>query len=91
MMAIMLAAAMIGRRAIDLRNVALSAIVILALSPSAVMGPGFQMSYAATLALVAGYSIWRRREESGAEPPLMHFSNRFSSFGNSRPVFSLHP
>lgn len=73
MMAIMLAAAMIGRRAISLRNVALSAIVILALSPSAVMGPGFQMSYAATLALVAGYSIWRRREESGAEPPLMHF------------------
>lgn len=66
MMAIMLTAAMFGRPSISLRNVALSALVILALSPSAVMGPGFQMSYAATLALVAGYSVWQRRGESGA-------------------------
>ena len=66
MMAIMLAAAMFGRPSISLRNVALSALVILALSPSAVMGPGFQMSYAATLALVVGYSVWQRRGESGA-------------------------
>lgn len=63
MMAIILTAAMIGRAAISLRNVALSAIVILVLSPSAVLGPGFQMSYAATLALVAGYSLWQRRDE----------------------------
>jgi ComEC/Rec2-related protein len=69
MMAIMLTATMIGRQAISLRNVALSAIIILALSPSAVMGPGFQMSYAATLALVAGYSMWQWRE-GGIEAPL---------------------
>ena len=73
MMAIMLTAAMIGRPAISLRNVALSAIVILVLSPSAVMGPGFQMSYAATLALVAGYSIWQRSREGGGEPQLPGF------------------
>ena len=63
MMAIMLVAVFFGRPSISLRNVALSAIVILVLSPSAVMGPGFQMSYAATLALVAGYSAWQRRED----------------------------
>jgi ComEC/Rec2-related protein len=58
MMAIMLTAAIIGRPSISLRNVALSALAIIATSPSAVMGPGFQMSYAATLALVAGYTAW---------------------------------
>lgn len=64
MMAIMLAAVFFGRPSISLRNVALSAIVILILSPSAVMGPGFQMSFSATLALVAGYSAWQRRSET---------------------------
>jgi competence protein ComEC len=61
MMAIMLTAVFFGRPSISLRNVALSALIILVLSPSAVMGPGFQMSYAATLALVAGYSAFQRR------------------------------
>jgi ComEC/Rec2-related protein len=62
MMAIMLIAAISGRRAISLRNVALSAMIILAMTPSAVLGPGFQMSYAATIALVTGYSSWLRRD-----------------------------
>ncbi|TWB54729.1 ComEC/Rec2-related protein [Rhizobium sp. ERR 922] len=61
MMAIMLAAVLFDRPSISLRNVALSAIVILVLSPSQVLGPSFQMSYAATLALVSGYSLWKRR------------------------------
>lgn len=67
MMAIMLLAAVFGRPSISLRNVAFSALVILALSPSAVIGPGFQMSFAATLALVAGYSLWQAR--GGAPDP----------------------
>jgi ComEC/Rec2-related protein len=61
MMAIMLVAVLFDRPSISLRNVALSAIVILVLSPSQVLGPSFQMSYAATLALVSGYSLWKRR------------------------------
>ena len=69
MMAIMLVAAILGRPSISLRNVALSAIVILVLSPSAVMGPGFQMSFAATLALVAGYALWQRRGEGDEALP----------------------
>jgi ComEC/Rec2-related protein len=69
MMAIMLIAAISGRRAISLRNVALSAMIILVLTPSAVLGPGFQMSYAATIALVVGYATWSRRGERG--PPLV--------------------
>ena len=61
MMAIMLVAVLFDRPSLSLRNVALSAIVILILSPSQVLGPSFQMSYAATLALVSGYSLWKRR------------------------------
>lgn len=59
MMAIMLTAVFFDRPSISLRNVALSAILILLISPSEVMGPSFQMSFAATLALVAGYALWK--------------------------------
>ncbi|WP_313665777.1 ComEC/Rec2 family competence protein [Shinella sp.] len=61
MICVMLIAVLVGRSAISLRNVALSAIIILAVTPSAVTNPGFQMSYAATLGLVAGYAAWRER------------------------------
>lgn len=59
MIVVMLFAVLFDRTAISLRNVALSALIILAVTPSAVTGPGFQMSYAATLGLVAGYAAWR--------------------------------
>ena len=62
MMAVMLIAVLADRAAISLRNVAVSAIVILLVSPSEVMGPSFQMSFAATAALVAGYAFWSRRQ-----------------------------
>ena len=61
MICVMLVAVLFGRSAISLRNVALSAILILVVTPSAVTNPGFQMSYAATLGLVAGYAVWRER------------------------------
>jgi len=64
MMAIMLIAVFFDRPSISLRNVALSAIVITAMSPSEVMGASFQMSFAATLALVAGYALWKERPAS---------------------------
>ncbi len=60
MMSIMLLAVLVDRPSISLRNVALSAIVITVLSPHEVMGPSFQMSFAATLALVSGYAFWSR-------------------------------
>lgn len=63
MMLIMLAAVMIDRPAISLRNVALSALVILAISPSQLLGAGFQMSYAGTIGLVAGFEFWARWQD----------------------------
>ncbi len=68
MIVIMLLAVLVDRSAISLRNIALSAIVILSVTPSAVTGPGFQMSYAATLGLVAGYAAWRDRAATGDRP-----------------------
>ncbi len=61
MMAIMLVAVLFDRPSISLRNIALSALLIILMSPSEVLGPSFQMSYAATLALVAGFAVWTRR------------------------------
>ncbi|MCD2185279.1 ComEC/Rec2 family competence protein [Rhizobium sp. GN54] len=68
MIVVMLVAVLFDRTAISLRNIALSAIVLLAVTPSAVTGPGFQMSYAATLGLVAGYAAWRDRRVSRTAP-----------------------
>lgn len=61
MLAVMLCALMLDRRAISKRNLAIAAIVIILLSPSSVIGPSFHMSFAATLALIALYDLWNRR------------------------------
>lgn len=62
MVAVALCALMIGRRAISLRAVAIAATIVLILRPEALMGPGFQMSFAATTALVAVFGWMRDRE-----------------------------
>ncbi len=61
MTSIMLVAVLVDRPAISLRNLALAATLILIVQPSAVLGPSFQMSFAATAALIAGYAGWRSR------------------------------
>lgn len=58
MLVIVLIAVLMDRPAITLRNVAIAAVVIVIISPSAVMTPGFQMSFSAAAALVAVYTGW---------------------------------
>jgi competence protein ComEC len=53
-------AMLFDRRAISLHTLAISALVIIAVQPEAVTQPGFQMSYAATAALVALAELWPR-------------------------------
>ncbi|MEM9107841.1 MAG: ComEC/Rec2 family competence protein, partial [Pseudomonadota bacterium] len=60
MLAIMLIAVLFDRRALTLRNVAIAAILIVAWTPSAVLGPGFQMSFAATAVLIATFGFWEQ-------------------------------
>ncbi len=64
MLAIVLVGVMVGRAALNLRTVAVAATVVLALGPQAILEAGTQMSFAATLALVAVFQsvkgIWSR-------------------------------
>jgi len=55
MIAIMFGAMIVNRPAFSLRNLAVSALLILAVTPESLVDPGFQMSFAATAALVALY------------------------------------
>ncbi len=68
MTAIMLTAVLFDRPAVSLRNLALAAIAILCVQPSTVMGPSFQMSFAATAGLIAGYAGWRARPRAILPP-----------------------
>lgn len=58
MLAIMLAALLFDRAALTMRNLAIAAIVIILLAPHEAVGPSFQMSFAATAALIAAYAVW---------------------------------
>jgi competence protein ComEC len=49
----------IGRRALSVRGLALAAAALVAIAPSEVSGVSFQMSFAAVLALIAGYEAMR--------------------------------
>jgi competence protein ComEC len=61
MAAVAFIALIADRRAISLRGLALAACVVLVLRPEALLSPGFQMSFAATTALVAAFAALRGR------------------------------
>lgn len=55
MIAIVLIGIMVDRPTLTFRTLTVAAFVVLLLAPEAIVHPSFQMSFAATLALVAGY------------------------------------
>lgn len=67
MVSAMFVAVLADRRALSLRSVALAALVVLALRPEVLVSPGFQMSFAATTALIAVFG--RLRDLDGWGPP----------------------
>jgi competence protein ComEC len=64
MVAVMLCAVLVDRRALSLRAVAVAAMIVLVLRPESLLGPGFQMSFAATAALIAVFGTIRDMEWS---------------------------
>ncbi|SLN36516.1 ComEC family competence protein [Falsiruegeria litorea R37] len=64
MVAVMLCAVLVDRRALSLRAVAVAAVIVLILRPESLLGPGFQMSFAATAALIAVFGALRDLEWS---------------------------
>lgn len=61
MVSVMLGAVLLDRRALTLRSVALAAVVLLLWQPESLTEPGFQLSFAATVALIAGFGALDRR------------------------------
>src|SRR3954462_7546789 len=53
MTAVVLIAVIVDRRAVTFRTLAVAALIVLSIAPEAVVHPSFQMSFAATLGLVA--------------------------------------
>ncbi len=64
MLAVMLLALLFDRSALTMRNLAIAAMVVLIVSPHEIAGPSFQMSFAATAALIAVYGALSRRREA---------------------------
>lgn len=67
MLAVMLTALLVDRAALTMRNLAISAVIVILISPHEVAGPSFQMSFAATAALVGAYAWWSDRRAN--RPP----------------------
>ena len=60
MISVMFFAVLLDRPALALRNVALAAVIILLIYPESILDPGFQMSFAAVVALVCVYERLRK-------------------------------
>ncbi|WP_116132578.1 ComEC/Rec2 family competence protein [Tropicimonas sp. IMCC34043] len=69
MIAVMFGAVLLEKRAVSLRSVAIAALLLLLFRPEALLGAGFQMSFAATTALVAAFGWLRDRREGLPQPP----------------------
>jgi competence protein ComEC len=61
-------AILLDRPAISMRGLALAALVVVLIFPESVLEPGFQMSFAATMALVALFEMMKRAPHEPALP-----------------------
>ena len=68
MVAIVLVGVMVDRPTLTFRTLSLAAFAVLILAPQAVLTPSFQLSFAATLALIAAYQFgppWHPKRDTG--------------------------
>lgn len=75
MLVLVFGAILAGRQALTMRNVAFAALFVLLTDPASVFRPGFQLSFAAVVALVGVYETFTRQypREQGAALRLLHF------------------
>ena len=64
MSAVVFGAVLADRAALSLRSYAIAMILVVLFQPESVVTPGFQMSFAASGALIATYDAWSRRRAS---------------------------
>lgn len=67
MLAVMLCAVIMDRKALTLRNLAIAALFSILVTPHEILGPSFQMSYSATGALIAGFAWVKLRKRQNPE------------------------
>lgn len=89
MVAIMFAAVMLDRQAIAMRNVAIAALVVLLLMPESLLDAGFQMSFAAVVALISAYEAVRARAEEQGRSVLRSVTFFFGGIVASTIIASL--
>jgi competence protein ComEC len=70
MIAVVLIGVMLDRPTLTLRTVTIAALIVLVFAPQAVVHPSFQMSFAATLALIATYGSGLKLARAGADTSL---------------------
>jgi competence protein ComEC len=70
MTAVVLIGVMVDRQTITMRTIAVAALAVMLLVPEAVIHPSFQMSFAATLALIAAYERGVPWAAAGADTSL---------------------
>ena len=94
MVSVMLVAVLLDRRAVTLRAVAVAATIVLVWTPEALMTPGFQMSFAATTALVAAFGALRgeswQRIPRWVRPVLAVFISSAIAGAATAPVAAAH-
>lgn len=78
MTSVALSAVLLDARAISMRSLALAALAVLLLTPESVLDPGFQMSFAASAALVALYEMSWKPNDAAEVPP--SFADRATRF-----------
>ena len=83
MTAIVLIGVMFDRPALTLRTIAVAALAVLLIAPQALVHPSFQMSFAATLALVAAYE---RGLPWFSTPPETPWATRIALWGGREAV-----
>ncbi|MGL4637702.1 MAG: ComEC/Rec2 family competence protein [Beijerinckiaceae bacterium] len=65
---VMLGAILFDRPALSMRNLAIAALVVLLREPETLLGPSFQMSFAAVAAMIAAHEWWISRNRAPKEP-----------------------
>lgn len=59
MISLVMGAILIDRTALSMRTVAFAAFIVLLILPESLLGPSFQLSFAAVISLIAGYETWK--------------------------------
>ncbi|VAW14739.1 DNA internalization-related competence protein ComEC/Rec2 [hydrothermal vent metagenome] len=79
MLLLVFGAVLAGRRALTMRNVAFAAIFVILVDPSSVFRPGFQLSFAAVIALIGVYEGYRGDLAPIAKGWFKHFLHTFGT------------